>query len=384
MDWVVIMKRILLITIFFISILMFAQKSKFIKSAESENATFLQIGDTKNWCHVCGMNLKMFYKTSHALKLDDGTVTQYCSIRCLCADKPNHKDHIVEVLVADAKSEKLINVEDAFYVVGSKAPGTMTKTSKIAFSSRGDAETFSKKFDGKKILDFESTAKLAKEQMKKDNAMLMKKKEMKVYPKGKKLYEKLCNQDVDLPKFSSISDLKSQLKNSNTCKPMNEKKLQMVAIYLWDVMLKGNYLSNENSNGITVPKDKKCPVCGMFVYKYPRWAAVLEVSNSDNSEKLYFDGVKDLMKFYFNTAKWGNYKDIDIAGILVTDYYKQISINGKDAIYVINSDVLGPMGNELIPFTGNDEAKSFIRDHGGSVIKGFDEITPEIVKSLDE
>ena len=378
------MKKILLISIFFISILMFAQENKFIKSAETENATFLQIGDTKNWCHVCGMNLKMFYKTSHALKLDDGTASQYCSIRCLCTDKPNHKDHIIGVLVADAKSEKLINVEDAFYVVGSKAPGTMTKTSKIAFSSKEDAEAFSKKFSGQKILDFKLTAQLAKEQMKKDNAMLMKKKEMKVYPKGKKLYEKLCNQDVDLPKFNSISDLKSQLKNSNICKPLNEKELQMVAIYLWDVKLKGNSIGGENSNSITVPKDEKCPVCGMFVYKYPRWAALLEISNNNNTEKLYFDGVKDLMKFYLNPTGWGNYNNIKIVSVLVTDYYKQTSINGKDAVYVINSDIFGPMGNELIPFTNNDEANSFVQDHGGSVVKGFTDITKEIVKSLDE
>ena len=150
------MKKTLLISFLFISALTFAQENKFIKSAETEDATFLQIGDTKNWCPVCGMNLKMFYKTSHALKLDDGTATQYCSIRCLCADKPNYKDHILETLVVDAKSEKLINVEDAFYVIGSKAPGTMTKTSKIAFSSKEDAEEFSTKFSGQKILDFES------------------------------------------------------------------------------------------------------------------------------------------------------------------------------------------------------------------------------------
>ncbi len=373
-----------LIILLFISISVFAQENRFVKSAQTPNATILQTGNTQNWCSVCGMNLKMFYKTNHAIKLGDGTAKQYCSIRCLCVDKPNYKNHIEEVLVADAKSEKLINVEDAFYVIGSKARGTMTKTSKIAFSSKEDAEAFSEKFSGQKILNFKATEKLAKEQMQKDNAMLMKKKEMKIYPKGEKLYEKRCYKNIKFPKFNSISDLKSQLKNSIVCKPLNEKELQMVAIYLWDVKLKGNSLGSKNLNNITVSKDKKCPVCGMFVYKYPRWATVLEITNKTNTEKLYFDGVKDLMRFYFNPTEWGNYKDINIANILVTDYYKQISINGRDAIYVINSDIFGPMGNELIPFTSNGEAKSFVRDHGGSVVKSFDDVTPEMVKSLDE
>ncbi len=373
-----------LIILLFISIWVYAQENRFVKSAQTPNATILQTGNTQNWCSVCGMNLKMFYKTNHALKLDNGTAIQYCSVRCLCVDKPNHKNHILKTLVVDAKTEKFINVKNAFYVVGSKAQGTMTKTSKIAFSKREDAERFSKNFSGQKILNFKATEKLAKEQMQKDNAMLMKKKELKVYPKGKKLYEKRCYKNIEFSKFNSISDLKSQLKKNNMCKPLNEKELQMVAIYLWDVKLKGNSFSSKNLNNITVSKDKKCPVCGMFVYKYPRWAAILEISINNKIKKIYFDGVKDLMKFYLNPTAWVKYSDIKTSKILVTDYYKQISINGKDAIYVINSDIFGPMGNELIPFTSNSEAKSFVRDHGGSVVKSFDDVTPEMVKSLDE
>ena len=38
----------------------------------------------------------------------------------------------------------------------------------------------------------------------------------------------------------------------------------------------------------------KCPVCGMFVNKYPKWTAVIETSDGTN---YYFDGVKDMMKF---------------------------------------------------------------------------------------
>jgi len=139
------MKKILAIILLFISILVFAQENKFVKSAQTKNATILQTGNTQNWCSVCGMNLKMFYKTNHALKLNKGTAIQYCSMRCLCVDKPNYKNHILKILVVDANSEKFINVENAFYVIGSKAQGTMTKISKIAFLKKEDAEEFSKK-----------------------------------------------------------------------------------------------------------------------------------------------------------------------------------------------------------------------------------------------
>jgi len=36
---------------------------------------------------------------------------------------------------------------------------------------------------------------------------------------------------------------------------------------------------------------------------------------------------------------------------------------------VTGSDVLGPMGEELVPIAGKQAAETFLRDHGGSGIK---------------
>ena len=41
----------------------------------------------------------------------------------------------------------------------------------------------------------------------------------------------------------------------------------------------------------------KCPVCGMFVYKYPDWTAEIIF---EEGAVFYFDGAKDFFKFYFN------------------------------------------------------------------------------------
>ena len=48
-------------------------------------------------------------------------------------------------------------------------------------------------------------------------------------------------------------------------------------------------------------KQEKCPVCGMFVYKYPDWTA--QVIFNDQS-RFYFDGVKDLFKYVFHLDKY--------------------------------------------------------------------------------
>ena len=206
-------------------------------------------------------------------------------------------------------------------------------------------------------------------------------KEKKIYPKGKKIFEKLCNQELSLNEYKTVYELKESILKKNSCKKMSEKNLDILAIYLWDV-------KRVESNNITIVEEiivdekERCPVCAMFVAKYPRWAAQVFMEN----HKFSFDGVKDLMKFYFEPKAWGNYpfETKDIKKILVTDYYTQEAIDGFKAYYVIRSDVYGPMGHELIPFELLEDAQTFKKDHNAKEIIRFEEITKEGVYKLDE
>jgi nitrous oxide reductase accessory protein NosL len=129
---------------------------------------------------------------------------------------------------------------------------------------------------------------------------------------------------------------------------------------------------------IEVPKKVKCPVCGMFVAKYPKWAALIDIEG----KKHYFDGVKDMMKFYIFDVDFP-YNRNNVTDIKVTDFYTLQAIDAKQAFYVIGSDVYGPMGNELIPFRTEKAAQNFMTDHRGQKIIRFDEISPKLVMGLD-
>ena len=124
-------------------------------------------GEHKNSCVNCGMSLKMFYKTSHIATFSDGSKKQYCSIACLSSDMK--KEHIVSVDVVDAKTQKLINAEKAYYVIDSDVKGTMSKRSKLAFATHQDAEAFIKEHGGK-IITFQQALKAAQ-----STKMMMKK-----------------------------------------------------------------------------------------------------------------------------------------------------------------------------------------------------------------
>jgi hypothetical protein len=103
---------------------------------------------------------------------------------------------------------------------------------------------------------------------------------------------------------------------------------------------------------------------------------------SGEGRRYYFDGVKDMMKFYIFDGDFP-YDRQKIESIFVTDFYTLEAIPAKKAWYVIGSEVYGPMGNELIPFKDKASAENFMKDHKGERILRFDEITGKIVMGLD-
>lgn len=352
-------------------------KTGFSKKA-SGKPVLIQEGPSKMWCPVCGMNLKMFYKTSHGVELNDGNKKQYCSIRCLVVDDVEIHEQVKQRFVIDAMTEKLISTAGAHYVIGSNIPGTMTKKSKYAFGSAKDAEAFHKTHGGK-LATFEEAFDSAEKSLNSDIAMTDKKRKAKMYPMGKKLVQKKCP-DINVKQYQRINQIKADLKAKKLCGELKEKQMQAVALYLWDVERTGHKEHQENV--IKVGKDEKCPVCGMFVYKYPKWAAQIHITGKE--KHLSFDGVKDLMKLYLEPQKWGDYKKMSFYTVLVTDYYTQKAIDGKKAYYVIGSNVLGPMGKELIPFETAENASIFFKDHLGKEIVTFDQIDMKLVNKLDE
>jgi len=357
----------------------YAKHHKMFQTVSNKEAIFLQDGKAKQWCMNCGMNLRMFYKTSHAIELKNKNYKQFCSLHCLTEILMSKKydKQIARILVVDAKTNKFIDVNSAFYVVGSKVKGTMSKNSKYAFSTIKDAQEFRKKYGGK-IVDFTTALQIAKKDFKQDMMMIHNKREKMVYKKGKMLYQKKC-QKINPSHYKTISLLKADIKLKKLCKIKKEKPLQAVALYLWDIKKLGKSL---NAKLLKVPKKAKCPVCGMFVAKYPKWAAIIQTKNH---KSFYFDGVKDMIKFYFNAKEYGHSKfKRKEAKLMVTDYYSTHIVDAKKAYYVIGANVYGPMGRELIPFKSLEKAKVFLKEHEGKKIIKFNEITPNTLNMLKQ
>ena len=129
-----------------------------------------------------------------------------------------------------------------------------------------------------------------------------------------------------------------------------------------------------------VKEYQKCPVCGMRVLKLTNWHTQIVYSDGVSDA---FCAVKCLMAFYLEHLKYCEKKKSDsIRELYARDYYSQSWHEMKSMFFVSGSDVLGPMGKDLIPFADIGKAKIFFEDHNGRRILKFDEITLVLIKEL--
>jgi nitrous oxide reductase accessory protein NosL len=124
-----------------------------------------------------------------------------------------------------------------------------------------------------------------------------------------------------------------------------------------------------------VQEEHRCANCGMYTDKYPNWEQKVI---SEDKGTMYFDGARCMFKILLDSTTVPKI----IKEILVKDYYSLEYIDGKSAFYVIGSDVLGPMGNELIPFKTKESAEEFLIDHKGEKIVMFDEVDMALIMKL--
>ena len=129
-------------------------------------------------CFYCGMNRAKFAHSRMLLKYDDGSALGTCSIRCTAVDMAFFIDKAPTTLhVGDYNTKKLIDAENAFWVIGGDKMGVMTKRAKWAFEKKSDAEQFIKAHSGQ-IATFEEAMEAAYADMYADNKMIREKRRM--------------------------------------------------------------------------------------------------------------------------------------------------------------------------------------------------------------
>jgi len=125
-----------------------------------------------------------------------------------------------------------------------------------------------------------------------------------------------------------------------------------------------------------------CPVCGMLVAKYREWIATVAFTDGYAA---HFDGAKDMFKYLLDMPRYAKDRALDqVVGMAVTEYYDLARIDPEGARFVVGSDVLGPMGHELIPLANEADAAEFLADHKGKAALGADQVSLALLRGLDD
>ena len=88
---------------------------------------------------------------------------------------------------------------------------------------------------------------------------------------------------------------------------------------------------------------------------------------------LAFDSNKCLLRYRLDHAS--------ITGAWVTDYYARTHLALESAFFVTGSDVMGPMGPDLVALGSRADGERFVHGHHGA-LHAFAEISSETIRAF--
>ena len=130
-------------------------------------------------CKYCGMDREKFAHSRFYVEFEDGSTQGTCSVHCSAVDFAVNIDKSPKAFqVGDYGTKELIDAEKAFWVLGGKKPGVMTKRAKWAFAKKEDAEKFMAEHGGN-LVAFDQVFKATYEDMYADTKMIQERRKMR-------------------------------------------------------------------------------------------------------------------------------------------------------------------------------------------------------------
>lgn len=129
-------------------------------------------------CPYCGMDREKFAHSRMQLTYEDGSNLGFCSLHCAAVDMALYLDKVpTAIKVGDYTTKKLIDAENANWVIGGDKSGVMTRRAKWAFEKKSDADTFIQTHGGTPAT-FEEAIEATYADMYQDTKMIREKRKM--------------------------------------------------------------------------------------------------------------------------------------------------------------------------------------------------------------
>jgi nitrous oxide reductase accessory protein NosL len=124
------------------------------------------------------------------------------------------------------------------------------------------------------------------------------------------------------------------------------------------------------------------PVYILPLNKYPQWICEAKLKNG---KTVQFISVKSMMQVYQHPEYFQRHDLLDdkIETLYVQDFLNGRRVEADKAVYLFGSRMVGPHGDELIPFESEASAKLFMLKNGGTKILPFEKLTKGLIKYMD-
>jgi len=115
---------------------------------------------------------------------------------------------------------------------------------------------------------------------------------------------------------------------------------------------------------------------------YQKWLCEATLKNG---KKVQFISVKSMMQVYFHQDYFKRHKLLEstINTLYIQDFIGGQKVDAKRAVYVFGSRMAGPHGDDLIPFSSEENAKLFMMKNGGTKILPYTKLTKGLIRYLD-
>lgn len=129
------------------------------------------------------------------------------------------------------------------------------------------------------------------------------------------------------------------------------------------------------------PARGRCAMCGMDVSLRPEWAGSIELADGTVHSTC---SVRCTLATALHAQKFLGVDPGQIRSVLVPDYlHPGTRLQASSALFVVDSDVRGPMGVELVPAASEADVQVIVSRHGGRMVRHA-EVTPALLMALKE
>lgn len=129
---------------------------------------------------------------------------------------------------------------------------------------------------------------------------------------------------------------------------------------------------------IELTKDDSCSLCGMIPVNFPGAKAQIHYENGRMEQ---FCCTLDLFTYFLSPGGPTRITAIYVNDMGKADFDHPVGhwIDARKAFFVFGGDVMGIMGEALVPFALKEHVDAYVQKHGGSMVK-FDEVTLGMLK----